>query len=662
MVRLRADLIAQPTKQRGRLYWLLRDPLRRQVLRVSDRDYQRLRADPIDESVDPDLIGLAIQQHLLVGQTGGTLSSAAHKSRWNPLYIRFPGINADRMLQAMVPWTDWLFSARAVALWLAVVTLAVAMVLVYAPDVAAALPRFEKFFAPQNWLALTATLLVTKVIHELAHGVVCRRMGARCPEIGVILLCGTPCMYCDVTESWMLPGRLQRCAVMLAGVYVEAIMAALATFIWWACVPGPLYYACLNVMFVCGVSTLVFNLNPLMRFDGYYVLSDLWDMPNLRQQAQAAWRVMVVSRIGGFGYGAQSLRKPRHAIALATYHLLATLWRLLATVAIAFWILAIASSAHLHVLGYSLAAVLLFMSAVPYVRGLLVIMRGEGAWKGVVVMRRASILLAVVALVGLALAVPLPQRITALGTVDFADAQRVYVRTAGNVEQMLVDFGDRASAEQPLMRLGNVDLKHQMIKLTSQVAQERLNLAVLRQRSLSNPEMLQQWDSNNAQWQASLGRRTQVEQQLDELEIRSPVAGIVLAPSDLSGDPIDHLPDLVGRYLPVGTEICRIGDPEHLHVILEIDADKRRYIDMGSRASINCKQRPTVWIDSVVVAISPIHQAADPTPSLEEGQQRFRVLCKLPDASGLLVGSDAVAKLSAEPKALYQRIAAELGL
>ncbi|MEZ6090966.1 MAG: hypothetical protein R3C05_23685 [Pirellulaceae bacterium] len=200
-----------------------------------------------------------------------------------------------------------------------------------------------------------ATVIATKVLHELAHGIVCRRMGARCPEIGVLLLCGTPCMYCDVTECWAIPNRWHRAAVMLAGVYIEAILASVATFVWWCAEPGPVYFACLNIMLVCGVSTMLFNLNPLMRFDGYYLLCDLIDLPNLRQQASDAWRATIVARFGGDAYRQHLWVRPRGAGWLCLYYSLSTLWRLLATVAIAAWIVAIARSAKILPIGYTMA-------------------------------------------------------------------------------------------------------------------------------------------------------------------------------------------------------------------------------------------------------------------------------------------------------------------
>ena len=95
----------------------------------------------------------------------------------------------------------------------------------------------------------------------------------------------TPCLYCNVSDSWMLPNRWHRAAIGAAGMYVELVLASICTFIWWFTEPGPLNYICLNVMFISSVSTMMFNANPLLRYDGYYILSDILEIPNLRQKA-----------------------------------------------------------------------------------------------------------------------------------------------------------------------------------------------------------------------------------------------------------------------------------------------------------------------------------------------------------------------------------------
>ena len=100
-----------------------------------------------------------------------------------------------------------------------------------------------------------------------------------------MILVLTPCLYCNVSDSWMLPSKWKRAAIGVAGVFVECTLAAICTWIWWFTKENMLHYICLNVMFLSSVSTIIFNINPLLRYDGYYILSDILEIPNLRQKA-----------------------------------------------------------------------------------------------------------------------------------------------------------------------------------------------------------------------------------------------------------------------------------------------------------------------------------------------------------------------------------------
>ncbi len=122
--------------------------------------------------------------------------------------------------------------------------------------------------------------MVTKVIHEFGHGLTCKHFGGECHEMGVMLLVLTPCLYCNVSDSWMLPNKWHRAVIGAAGMYVELVIASICTFVWWFSEPGLLNQLCLSTMFVCSVSTVMFNANPLLRYDGYYILSrPAWRFP-----------------------------------------------------------------------------------------------------------------------------------------------------------------------------------------------------------------------------------------------------------------------------------------------------------------------------------------------------------------------------------------------
>ncbi|MEE9127319.1 MAG: HlyD family efflux transporter periplasmic adaptor subunit, partial [Planctomycetota bacterium] len=142
-------------------------------------------------------------------------------------------------------------------------------------------------FTGANLLLLWATLIVLKITHEFGHAYACKHFGGHVPEMGVFLILFTPCAYVDATASWGFPRKRDRIIVCLAGMYVELAIAALAMVLWAITPPGLLRSVLHNVVVLSSIVTLAFNLNPLMRYDGYYVVSDLVEVPNLRQKAYA---------------------------------------------------------------------------------------------------------------------------------------------------------------------------------------------------------------------------------------------------------------------------------------------------------------------------------------------------------------------------------------
>ena len=118
--------------------------------------------------------------------------------------------------------------------------------------------------------------------------------------MGALFLCLSPALYCNVSDAWTLPNKWHRIIISAAGIYVELIIAALATFVWWNTPAYPFVNnLSLSLMVVCSVSTVVFNANPLMRYDGYYVLADWLEIPNLREKANRFLTNLVLDRCLG---------------------------------------------------------------------------------------------------------------------------------------------------------------------------------------------------------------------------------------------------------------------------------------------------------------------------------------------------------------------------
>ena len=206
------------------------------------------------------------------------------------MYMRLPGWDPERSLRWMYPYFCWMFWKPVV--WGCVVFCCVAWLMLGAnfETFQSRLPEFQNFFGWPNLIYLWITLGAAKIIHEFGHGLSCHHYGGECHEMGIMLLVFSPCLYCDVTDSWMMKNKWHRIIIGAAGMYIEVIISAIAIFIWWFTKPGMLHYLALNTFFVTTITTVIFNANPLMRFDGYYMMSDFLEIPNLRAKSDKMLR------------------------------------------------------------------------------------------------------------------------------------------------------------------------------------------------------------------------------------------------------------------------------------------------------------------------------------------------------------------------------------
>ncbi len=200
----------------------------------------------------------------------------------NIMFLRIPLVDPDRLLVRTLPWLGWLISWIGVALWMVVVGMGAKVVMENWP---ALMAQGKTVLAPQNLGWFYLALILSKLLHELGHAYFCRKFGGEVHTLGVMLLVFTPVPYVDVTSSWSLRSRRQRVLVGAAGMIVELFLAAICAMLWARTSAGGLNAVSYNIMFITSVSTLLFNLNPLLRFDGYYILTDLIGMPNLAQRA-----------------------------------------------------------------------------------------------------------------------------------------------------------------------------------------------------------------------------------------------------------------------------------------------------------------------------------------------------------------------------------------
>ena len=379
------------------------------------------------------------------------------------LAIRFRGINPAPLLDWLYPKAAWIFSPLVVAVALIMSLAALLLVAVEFDTFMARLPDLHAIVGASNLPLLVLALAVVKVLHELGHALACRRFGADCHEIGIILLVFTPSLYCNVSDSWMLDSKWRRIAISAAGIYVELILATVCTFVWWTSAPGILNSLCLNTMLICSLGTVILNGNPLLRYDGYYILSDLVEVPNLSAQAAAALRRLVARWCFGIALPGEPMPARRQAL-LAGYALASTVYRWIVVIAILMALRLIARPYHLEPLVALLAGVTLGGMLLQPVTALARMAREPALRRRTAPARVALTAALAVAAVTVVLLVPMPMRVDAPLVVDYRDAQRVYVTVGGTLEQF-VPAGQPVKKGQTVAQLRDVDVELEVARL-----------------------------------------------------------------------------------------------------------------------------------------------------------------------------------------------------
>jgi putative peptide zinc metalloprotease protein len=547
------------------------------------------------------------RSHLLVAEAAGQghelLARRRQRERssrlaaaTNFLAIRFRGFDPDRLLTWLNRCCGWLFSAPAACCAFMFIAAALALVASEYDAVGARLPTFQAFFAAQNWLWLAVVMCLTKVLHEFGHGLACKRFGGECHEMGVMLLVFAPCLYCNVSDAWLIPSRWRRAAIGAAGMYVELVLASLATFLWWFSEPGLFNHLCLNVMFVSSVSTLVFNLNPLMRFDGYYILADVLEIPNLRQKASAVIQRKLAAWLFGVRERPDPFLPARRRWLFAAYSIASSAYMWLVSVSIFWFFYRVLEPYGLKVFGQVLAGgmvvSLVVMPLIRFVRFLL-----EPAKTQEVNKMRAALSLSLVAgaIAGL-FGVPLPFYVTAPLEVQPRSAESVYVEVPGQLEAIETRSGAVAAGDV-LARLKNTDLRLSVERLLAQRADLVARIEGIRQRAYTDDAALLELAQTEEALAAIDQQVKRLAQDLDNLTIRAPLAGTIVPPPSRrqeendrtrlvswTGRPLDV--KNVGAYLEVSTLVCRIAQPGDLEAILAIDQEELDFLRPGQRVDL----------------------------------------------------------------------------
>jgi putative peptide zinc metalloprotease protein len=474
---LRRDLVIESQKYEGRTFYVVKDPISLRYYRLKDSEYfllqfldgqhtledaqkayekhyrpERLQLEDL-EAFGQQLLkaGLAHNESPRAGQQLFENRTKRIRKEWlqrltNILYIKIPIFDPDRLLTAMLRHLGWIFTGWFLALSIGVMLSALLLVLTHFDNFRSKLPDYHAFFnfgtVFQLWFALGAV----KIIHEFGHGLSCKAYGGEVHEMGFLLLCLSPALYCNVSDAWTLPNKWHRIIISAAGIYVELIIAAVATFIWWNTAAHPFVNnLCLSLMIVCSVSTVIFNANPLMRYDGYYVLADWLEIPNLRERSNRFLKNVVLEYCLGVEVQPEAYMDLWRRLLFVGYAVVSYIYRWVVTFAILMFLSSFLKPYKLEILSQLLTvAALASMVGWPLAQ-LVKNLHKRGRlpdMKGIRVAISGGVLLALLLFVCL---VPVPLgRVRAVGLVQPQPqaVRRVFTRHNGILDKLTVRPGD----------------------------------------------------------------------------------------------------------------------------------------------------------------------------------------------------------------------------
>lgn len=517
------------------------------------------------------------------------------------MYFKIRLFNPDRLLAWCEPVLRPILNKWGFLLWLAfVVTTATQLF----PHWQKLKDSFQELTNPQNLLLVPVAYAVIKAIHEFGHGIICKRFGGQVPEFGVMLLVLLPSPYVDASATWAFPSRWKRMAVGAGGMIFELFTASCCGLAWLYGDLSPTWkQLAFNAMVTASVSTVLFNANPLMRFDGYYILSDLLEVPNLQQRSQK----MLYHLAQRFIYRLKNLTPPstqagEQAI-LVTYGVLSGAYRIFLFITITLYVLGL-----FFAIGLVLAV---WTAAAWFIIPIGKFIHWNAASPQLSEHRGRAVLtsVAIVALLAVGFgAIPLPDRRRGVGVVESAARSGVFFDADGFVVAVHKRPGEEVRKGDPIVTLENEELVQQRRGIE---AQRRAFGVQFRDGLEKQPALAEVAREKMAIADENLA---EIDERLAALVVRAPHDGRVV-----SGDPEQRL----GAYVRRGEQLCEVVDCTNLRVAAALDQRQSGWL--FPPAADNQPEPPRKFSIAQVRPLSNLNHIFEATEvqPVEAGQRRL---------------------------------------
>jgi putative peptide zinc metalloprotease protein len=501
-------------------------------------------ADLLQAEIPPDIAELA-------DRSSRTSRQELLQRLRNPLAIRFPLFDPDRILDLTLPYVRPLFTTAGFLVWLALLVTACVIIALHWQELSTNLA--DRILAAENVLIILCIYPLLKAFHELGHAYATKVWGGEVHEIGVMVLVLIPIPYVDASAASAFSNKRRRIVVGAAGILVELLFASIAAIIWINASPGLLRTIAFNVMLIGGVSTIIFNGNPLLRFDGYYILSDLLEIPNLGSRANRYVFYLIQRYIYRIDSAESPVTGPGEEKWLFGYATASFFYRILVSLGIAMLL-----ATRLFIFGVAMALwTLISLALLPLIKGLRFVVRdvrlSGRRQHGYVVTGTFAALIAL-----LLFGIPIPYASVAQGVVWVPENAEVRAQTDGFVERLAARPDQSVVPTQALIELENPLLGSRVTVREAQLQemQERYQTAKLVDR---------------VQAEIILEQIRHIESTLELY--RTIKAGLTVA-SDRSGRlVVPRSTDLPGRYVKKGDLLGYVIDDRDVVVRVVVTQD-----------------------------------------------------------------------------------------
>ncbi|MCC7147404.1 MAG: hypothetical protein IT443_13240 [Phycisphaeraceae bacterium] len=638
--RLRPSVQTYRQAFRGQMYHVLRDPSDNQFFRVDDAAYHFValldgkrtvaevwracndhlgdRAPTQGETIQ--LLGQLYASNLLLGDMPPDSQGMFERYRkrvrreiggfmMNLLFVRIPLVDPDHLLDRWLPIARWAFTWPGLAVW-ALLVLAGLVSLVGRTDELSS--GASNILDPNNLLLLYLSFAVVKALHELGHGFSCKKYGVdtgtggEVHTIGLMFLVFMPVPYVDASSASAFRSKWQKAVVGAAGMYVELAVAAIAAIIWSQTSQGgsafvhAVHAISYNVMFIASVSTLLFNGNPLLRYDGYYILADLLEIPNLSQRSRDYLYYLVRRYVFGVRRPMNPARSRGERAWLAVYAVTSTIYRVFISIAIFLFV-----AKQFFIFGMLLAfgAVIgwVFVPLSKFSRYLLT--HGELSR---VRSRAAWATLGGLAFLVLSLGViPVPDRARAQGVVEPRSLAVIHMEANGFITGYLPSNSLVEADDGPLVSAADEELVAQHKSLQAEYHQTEVER---RKQSTKDMAAVQVLDERLEFLRKQIAF---VQDKIESLRIKAPVAGEWISPEiDALRGSFAKEGDMVGLVASTDDLLIRVVADQNLGPRIAQEAG------LGSQVDVRLRARPDISFTGRVEKLLPAGQKQLPSAAL----------------------------------------------